>query len=172
MIMIMIVDNMSGKCNMVANHRKFLNSFFKHFQKRGKFQKNSQQDAPEFLEHITDYLQDRLTNISEIIQDDRFSADDFETFMCINTVDIRKCPLKHEQMTHSQEVLFSISVVDKTSVLECLQGHMCEEKIQDALFHCKTCQKETHLTRKLGIESIGEYLIIHLKRFIQKVSLL
>ena len=132
----------------------FLNAFSQHMTKSGRidFQINSQQDAPEILEYLLDYFSSLSVNTKEILN---LSVRTTKTCHCCQTTTFEDEPHSILKLSVARDLNKSIQSFTKQEVV---QGVFCQ-----------LCNSYQTASLQCSFIASGEYLIIQLKRFDNKL---
>ena len=156
-----------------------------------QFCQGTQEDAHEFLSFLLDMLHEDLNRVKEkpIVEEKDFSGDLLEEYareswknhLCRNKsviVDLfqgqskstLKC-LKCGYKTHKFEPFLHLSLPiqeskSDISLLDCMKEYSKEEKLTNGeRWLCPRCKKRVKVSKKMGVWSLPNVLIVHLKRF-------
>ena len=118
---------------------------------------NVQCDAQEFLSRLVEKIEDNLKNNSmKYMCNNILGGTTLQQVICTNP-DCGNISERRENIN-----FLSLDIKDVTSVEECLDKFIQEEKIED--YHCEKCDKKITNIKHVVIDKIPNILIIHLQR--------
>ena len=118
---------------------------------------NVQCDAQEFLSRLIEKIEDDLKNNSmKYICNNILGGTTLQQVICTNP----ECGNISERRENIN--FLSLDIKDVTSVEQCLDKFILEEKIED--YHCEKCNKKITNIKHVVIDKIPNILIIHLQR--------
>ena len=118
---------------------------------------NVQCDAQEFLSRLIEKIEDNLkNNPMKYMCNNILGGTTLQQVICTNP----ECGNISERRENIN--FLSLDIKDVTSVEECLDKFIQEEKIED--YHCEKCDKKITNIKHVVIDKIPNILIIHLQR--------